>query len=283
VRRFRTSDGLSLAYRDEGSGLPLLCLAGLTRNGDDFAAVAAAFRGEARIVRLDSRGRGGSDRDPNIMNYTPWIEARDALELLDHLGIARAAVLGTSRGGMLAMLMGMAARERLLGVILNDIGPVIEPAGLESVMSYLGLPPPDRSLDAAAVRLAGLHATDFPGVTPAAWRRWAAGGFRETAAGLELRYDPALRAALLRQAEAGPLPDLWPVFDALAGVPLALIRGANSNLLAAATAEAMQARRPDMLRVDVADRGHVPFLDEPRSLAAIREILGRARQAAAAA
>lgn len=280
MRRFTTSDGLSLAFRDEGEGLPVLCLAGLTRNGDDFAPMIAALHGAARFVRLDVRGRGASDFDPSPANYTPWIEARDALECLDHLGIDRAVVIGTSRGGILAMLMAMAARERLLAVCLNDLGPVIEPAGLARIMGYVGLPPEARTLDAAARALALANAAEFPGVPLARWRDWAAGAFRETGEGLALRYDPRLREALLKQAEAGPLPDLWPVFDALADIPLGLVRGANSDLLSPATTTEMQARRPDMGLAEVPDRGHPPFLDEPEALALIRSLLDRARHGA---
>lgn len=280
MRRFTTSDGLSLAFRDEGEGLPVLCLAGLTRNGDDFAPMIAALHGAARFIRLDLRGRGGSDFDPVPANYTPWIEARDALECLDHLGIARAVVIGTSRGGILAMLMAMAARERLLAVCLNDLGPVIEPAGLARIMGYVGLPPEARTLDAVARALAVANADGFPGVPLARWRDWAAGAFRETGEGIALRYDPRLRDALLKQAEAGPLPDLWLIFDALAGIPLGLVRGANSDLLSSATAAEMRARRPDMGLAEVPDRGHPPFLDEPEALALIRSLLDRARQVA---
>ncbi|HEU0222626.1 MAG TPA: alpha/beta hydrolase [Paracoccaceae bacterium] len=277
MRRFTTSDGLSLAYRDEGAGFPVLCLAGLTRNGVDFDPVLAAFGAEARTIRLDSRGRGASDRDPDFRNYTPAIEARDALELLDHLGLAQVAVIGTSRGGILAMLMALAAKERLLGIVLNDVGPVIEPAGIEAILTYVGLRPPEATLDALAARLAAQNATDFPGVGPARWRHWAAGVYAETPDGLELRYDPKIRDAILAQIEAGPPPDLWPVFDAFEGIPLALLRGANSRLLSAAAAAEMRARRPDMICAEIPGRGHAPFLDEPESLAAIGSLLALAR------
>ncbi len=277
MRRFTTSDGLGLAFRDEGAGLAVLCLAGLTRNMEDFDPVAAALAGQARVIRLDARGRGASDYDPNPANYHVTVEARDALELLDHLSIPRALVIGTSRGGMLAFLMGLAAHERLAGVVLNDIGPEIAPEGLAAIMAYVGLPPTDRDLDAAAARLRAQNALRFPGVALSAWRVWAARTYRPLpGGGLALRYDPAIRDALLAQAEAGPLPDLWPLFDGLAGIPLGLIRGANSDLLTAETAQRMRARRPDMRYAEIADRGHIPFLDEPGSLALIRAVLADA-------
>ncbi len=133
---FTTSDGLSLYYTDQGEGLPLLCLAGLTRDGRDFEFVAPHLAG-LRLITLDYRGRGQSDwGDPST--YQIPVEGRDATELLDHLGIDKAAVLGTSRGGLIAMVLAATAKDRLLGVALNDIGPEIAPEGLEVIKNYLG-------------------------------------------------------------------------------------------------------------------------------------------------
>jgi len=125
---FTTSDGLSLHYTDEGAGLPLLCLSGLTRDGRDFDYVAPHLD-QVRLIRMDYRGRGQSEWGDHSQ-YTIPVEARDAVELLDHLGLESAAVLGTSRGGLIAMLLAATARDRLTGVALNDIGPEIAPAGL---------------------------------------------------------------------------------------------------------------------------------------------------------
>ncbi len=275
MRRFTASDGLSLAYADDGAGPALLCLPGLTRNSEDFAPVVAHFAGERRVIRLDPRGRGASDFDPEPSNYSVPIEARDALELLDHLGLARAAVLGTSRGGLLAMAIGAVAPDRLAGVMFNDIGPVIEAHGIARIGTYLGVTPPYPDLDAAARAYEAGSQAQFPGVTAAAWRGHIARVWRETPEGLALRYDPALREPFLATMQGGPLPDLWPFFDALPPVPLALLRGANSDIISQATAAEMQRRRPDMVVSVIPDRGHVPFLDEPASVAAIAAYLAR--------
>jgi pimeloyl-ACP methyl ester carboxylesterase len=273
MRRFSTSDGLSLAYSDEGDGPPLLCLPGLTRNSEDFTPVVADFGGAWRVIRLDPRGRGASDHDPDPTRYTVAVEARDALELLDHLGLARVPILGTSRGGLLALMIGAVAPERLAGVAFVDIGPVIEVDGLSRILDYLGRVPPYPDLDTAAVALEDACRGTFPGVPVAAWRAHAARIWRETPKGLALRYDPRLRDAFEATMRGGPLPDLWPYFDALPPVPLALLRGANSDLLSARTAAEMVARRPELALTVVADRGHVPFLDEPESRAAIAAFL----------
>lgn len=267
--RFTTSDGLSLAYRDAGAGPVMLCLPGLTRNGRDFEPLVEAFGARLRLVRLDLRGRGASQYDANHLNYNILTEARDVLELLDFLGIDRAIVFGTSRGGLVAMAMAAAAPQRLSGVIFNDIGPEIDPAGIARIMGYLGVVPPYPDLDAAAVALTAALADQFPGVPVAQWRRHLARNWAEGPEGVRLLYDARIREAVLAQAAISTAVDLWPWFAALEGVPLLTLRGANSDLLSAEIAGRMQAVRPDMPVVHVADRGHTPFLDEPEVIAAI--------------
>jgi pimeloyl-ACP methyl ester carboxylesterase len=273
--RFTAPDGTDLHFTDEGprDGRPLLCLSGLTRNGTDFDYVAPHLA-DLRLIRMDYRGRGLSGwADP--ATYQVAVEAQDALALLDHLGIARAAILGTSRGGLIAMLLAATAKERLTGVCLNDIGPEIAPEGLAAIQDFVGKPPGFRTYEEAALARSRFMA-GFDGVPMSRWREEAAKHYVEGPDGLSINYDPRLREAFLAAFEAPP-PDLWPLFDALAGLPLALIRGANSDLLAAATVEEMRRRRPDMLFADVPDRGHVPFLDEPEALAVIRNWLERLR------
>lgn len=274
MKRFRSADGVNLAYDDQGQGVPLLCLAGLTRNMDDFEPVVAHFADRARIIRLDSRGRGGSDHAPDFMTYSVPHEAADALALLDHLGLQRAAILGTSRGGLIAMTLAATHKARLLGVMLVDIGPDLDAAGLGFIMSYLGAPPPFATLDDAVAGLPARMAPRFRNVAPATWAHFARRCWSVAPDGrLGLRYDPRLRDAVEAQSAGLEPPDLWPLFAALQGVPLGLIRGANSDLLTAETAARMCELRPDMDYGEIPDRGHVPFLDEPGSIAAITRFL----------
>jgi pimeloyl-ACP methyl ester carboxylesterase len=271
---FVTSDGLRLHYSDTGEGVPVLCLAGLTRNSKDFDYVTPYLKG-VRLIKLDYRGRGLSDWDEKWQNYNLPVEGRDALELLDHLGIDRAAILGTSRGGLIAMGLAMTARDRLRGVALNDIGPVIEPKGLSYIMGYLGRDPGvSNHVDAA--RAMEQRLTDFQGVPFSRWMEEAVKHFRQTDQGLKIAYDPKLRAAVEAQG-AQEAPDLWPSFDALEGLPLAAVRGENSNLLSPQTFNEMRARRPDMISATVVGRGHVPFLDEPEAVAALQTWVERLR------
>ncbi|QEU10539.1 alpha/beta fold hydrolase [Paracoccus yeei] len=271
--RFSAADGTRLAYRDDGRGKVLLALAGLTRDGRDFDYLARHLP-DVRLIRLDSRGRGGSDRaDPET--YTVAQEARDALALLDHLRIGRAAVIGSSRGGLLGMSMVALAPERVAGLCFNDVGPVLQRDGLMRIGTYMGVKPAVATLAEAADRMAAAN-PGFQNVPPLRWEEEAVRHYVQTPDGLALPYDPALRIGFDR-AMAAPLPELWPLFDACAGIPLALIRGANSDVLARATADAMQARRPDLIRAELPGRGHVPFLDEPEALAAILRWLALCR------
>lgn len=263
---FTTRDGARIAYADEGEGLPLLCLAGLTRTMGDFDYLRP-FLPPLRLIRMDYRGRGASAWT-GAASYTVPQEAQDALALLDHLGIDRAAILGTSRGGLIGMLLAALAKPRLIGLALNDIGPEIHRAGLARIFDYVGRNPALKTHEALAAALP----RNMPGFANVPAERWLAEArlhYSETDAGLRITYDPALRDAFL-SAFDGPPADLWPLFDACAGLPLALIRGANSDLLTPATTAEMRRRRPDMIFAEVPDRAHIPFLDEPESLSAIQ-------------
>ncbi len=195
------------------------------------------------------------------------------LALMDHLQLDRAAIIGTSRGGMIGMFLAATARARLTGLCLNDVGPALEREGLERIFEFVGRAPRARSCDALAEKLPGLM-PGFAKVPLSRWREEARHHYTETPQGLALRYDPALRDAFLDAFKA-PETDLWPLFDACAGLPMALIRGANSDLLSAANAAEMRRRRPDMIFAEVPDRAHVPFLDEPEAVAAIGAWLRR--------
>lgn len=266
--RFRAADGAMLAYRDQGEGLSLLCLPGLTRAMGDFDYLIPHLS-PIRLIRMDYRGRGASDWT-GAATYTVDQESRDALDLLDHLGVAKAAILGTSRGGLIGMVLGAVARDRILGLCLNDVGPEINRDGLTRIFDYVGRNPAGKTHQGYAERLS--RTPGFVGVPPSRWLTEAQRLANETPEGLRIPYDPALRESFLKAFE-GPPVDLWPLFDGLQGLPLALIRGANSDLLTDDTAQRMQARRPDMLFTQVPDRAHIPFLDEPESLILIHAFL----------
>lgn len=269
---FNAPDGARLHFTDEGTGTPVLALSGLSRNGSDFDYLAPHLPEGVRLIRLDYRGRGQSDWT-GAETYTIPTEAGDALALLDHLGLERAAILGTSRGGLIAMALASFAKARLTGVCLVDIGPELATTGLDTIRDYIGKNPPQKTYAEASAMRAALIA-GFEDVPASRWDEEVRMHYIETPEGLKINYDPALRDAVLAAGDA-PMPDLWPLFDALADLPLALVRGANSELLTKSTADEMARRRPDMFRVDVPGRGHVPFLDEPEALDVIHRWIGQ--------
>ncbi len=272
---FTASDGTQLHYEEAGEGVPLVCLSGLTRNARDFDYVAPHLKG-VRMIRLDYRGRGQSAwADPST--YTVPTEADDTLALLDHLGLEKAAFLGTSRGGIIAMILAAKAKDRLLGVAFNDLGPEVEAAGLDAILGYLGRHPPQTTYDEAAEARMTEMADRFPGVPLERWREEVTHTMIETAEGLRINYDPSLRDAVVAGMSPAQTMDFWPLYDAIAPLPCAVIRGANSDILSARTVEEMARRNPDLIVAHVPDRGHVPFLDEPESLAALTAWLDRIR------
>ncbi|MBT8460504.1 MAG: alpha/beta hydrolase [Boseongicola sp.] len=258
---FFAPDGARIHYTDDGVGMPVLALAGLTRNGSDFDYVAPQFSAK-RFIRMDYRGRGSSQWS-GAETYTIPNEAADVLALLDHLKLDQVAILGTSRGGLIALLLAVLAKDRLSGVCFVDIGPELGSAGLDTIKDYIGKNPSQKTYD-EAVEMRSKLLAGFENVPESRWREEVERHYIENENGLEINYDPALRDAVIA-AGTQPIPDLWPLFDALDGLPLALIRGANSDLLSIETRDEMVRRRPDMIQADIPDRGHVPFLDEPTS------------------
>ena len=270
------ADGTRLAYDDQGSGLPLLCLPGLTRTMGDFDYVRPHLpppnSGKLRLIRMDYRGRGASGHS-GADSYTVAQEGADALALLDHLGLPQAAILGTSRGGLIGMYLASIAKQRVLGLCLNDVGPVIEKQGLTRISDYLGRNPAAKTHTELAATLPELTA-GFSHVPPQRWLQEAQLHYIQSEEGLRITYDPELRQAFLA-AFNGSAPDLWPLFDACAGLPLALLRGENSDLLSAETAAEMRRLRPDMLFASIPNRAHIPFLDEGESIALIHDFIAK--------
>jgi pimeloyl-ACP methyl ester carboxylesterase len=259
-------DGLRLHVREYGDRaaprLPVVCLPGLTRTVADFDALAPALANDARrgrrVMAIDSRGRGESDYDSNPDNYTIAVELGDVLTVLTALDVGPAVFVGSSRGGLITMVMGVTYPAAIAGVVLHDIGPVIEPAGLARIKSYVGKLPQPQSLADGAGILQRLFGEQFPKFTFDQWLAAAHRTWRMKDGALLPTYDVNLARTLAEVDVEKPLPPLWNEFDALGRVPMLVIRGAKSDLLSAATVAAMAARHPGMAVVDVPDQGHVP-------------------------
>lgn len=255
--------------------LPVLCLPGLSRNAGDFDVVARVLAAERQVVALDYRGRGLSDRDPNWQNYALPVELNDLLAVTTVLGLERAVFLGTSRGGLLTMLTTAARPTLIAGAILNDIGPVIDGAGLARIKSYLGRLPGPANWDEAVTLLKTISQSRFPALTDEDWRRQAGSIWMERDGRLDAAFDPALAKTLEAVNFDQPLPTLWPQFDGLGAVPVMVIRGANSDILSEGTVAAMAARRPDLDILTVPGQGHAPLLNDAPSIARIQAFVRR--------
>ncbi len=252
---------------------PVVCLPGLTRNAKDFESVAPGLARARSVVALDFRGRGLSGRaDP--MTYRPDQEAADTLAVLDNLGISHFAVIGTSRGGIVAMVMAARALDRMAGVAFNDIGPRIDREGLLRIRNYLGKDQPFADWGEAVAALKSTN-PGFPGLGEHEWLAFARRVYREQDGRPRADYDMGLSQNFPPPEDiaSGKMPELWGLFEMLKPLPCLVLRGENSDLLSEATVAEMQTRHPALATATIPRRGHVPFLDEPESLAAIDDWL----------
>jgi pimeloyl-ACP methyl ester carboxylesterase len=253
--------------------LPVVCLPGLARTAADFDALADSLTGDAirprRVIALDYRGRGQSEYDRDPANYNFQIELADVLAVIAALDASPAVFVGTSRGGILAMLLAAVRPAAIAGVVLNDIGPVIEPKGLMRIKGYVGKLPQPRSYEDAAEILRRLFDAQFPKLGPKDWLAAAHRTFREENGALLPTYDVKLAKTLEGVNFDKPFPPLWAQFDALGHCPMMVIRGANSDILSPETVEAMRARRSWLETIVVPDQGHAPLLAEAETMGRI--------------
>lgn len=276
-------DGLrlhALCYGQRSSPkTPVVCLPGLARTAADFETLAVALAQDGahprRVIALDYRGRGRSDYDRNPDNYSLPVELADVLAVVTALDASPAIFVGTSRGGILAMLLAAARPTAIAGVVLNDIGPVIEPQGLMRIKGYVGRLPQPRNFEEGAEILRRLFHGQFPRLGHDDWLASARRTFREEKGRMVTTYDPRLAKTMEAINPDSPMPPLWKQFDALCAVPAMSIRGANSDILSPATLEAMQARHPGLETLEVPDQGHAPLLADADTIARIADFVSR--------
>lgn len=276
-RYFTSADGIKLHYRDYSGPHdrpPILCIPGLTRNARDFEPVAERYAGQWRVLAIDLRGRGGSGYDPDTANYAPPTYVADVLKFLDQLGIADAVFIGTSLGGLCTMLLAESDSERIAGALLNDIGPVIDQAGIDRIGDYVGQDKRFASWDDAISDSTGRHRSTFPKWGAGEWERFVRRISREEKGEVRFDYDMAI-ADNFKRAAGQPQIDFWPYYRALEGRPVTILRGAHSDLLSAATAQDMASALNDAELVTVPDVGHTPNFEEPESEAALDRLLVR--------
>jgi pimeloyl-ACP methyl ester carboxylesterase len=276
-------DGLRLHARCYGARsaptLPVVCLPGLARTAADFDALAEALSSDEsrprRVIALDYRGRGQSEYDRDPAHYNFQVELADLLAVMAALDAARAILIGTSRGGILAMLLAAVRPSAIAGVVLNDIGPVIEPKGLMRIKGYVGKLPQPRTFEEGGEILRRLFDAQFPKLGPDDWIASARRAFRQENGALVPTYDVKLATTLEGVDFEKPFPPLWQQFDALGHCPMMVIRGANSDILSPATVEAMRARRATLETIEVPEQGHTPLLAEADVIARISDFATR--------
>lgn len=284
------SDGLRLHVRCYGprkaEGPTVVCLPGLARTAADFDTLAEALANDTaasrRVLALDYRGRGLSDYDRDPANYAYPTELADLLAVLTALDAMPAVFIGTSRGGILTMLLASLRPTAIAGAVLNDIGPVIEPKGLMRIKGYVGKLPTPRTFEEGAEILRRLSDAQFPTLTHEDWLAAARRTFKEHNGQLVPTYDVKLAKIMEGVNFDRPLPTLWKEFDALARVPVMAIRGANSDILMPTTVEAMQTHHPGLETLEVPDQGHTPLLVEADVIGRIKSFVARCEQAATA-
>lgn len=290
--RYSSKDGLSLYYREYGSGdNVIICLPGLTRNSKDFHDLATRLATNYRVLCLDLRGRGQSEHDPKWRHYHPGTYARDVWTLIDRLAIRKFIIIGTSLGGMIAMVMSSQQAERITGVVMNDIGPEIDPVGYTRILGYAGIKSDINNWQDAADRAKFISGRAVPDMPDDFWQEFAQKTYRENSEGIpELDMDPNIGEAIrkgvkparmlakIRKTEllkkfAGMFIDPWDSFRTMS-MPTLVLRGEISDILSDDILNRMTAVKPDLQRALIPNRGHAPMLDEPESLAAIDTFLG---------
>lgn len=273
---YRSADGLRLYCRVFGAETAdrptVICLPGLTRNSRDFIELATHLQQDYRVLAPDLRGRGRSDYDPQWQNYQPNSYCADLDALLEALNVQRAAIIGTSLGALLALLMAIRQPSIITGIVLNDAGPEVDPAGAARIASYVGRQAPVVTWIDAVAQVRQTYGAALPGLSDDQWLRYARQSYKENEQGAPLPdSDPAI-GTLFRTGAATP-QTLWPVFAQLITLPMLVIRGATSDILSAETLARMAREKPDLQQLTVANRGHAPLLNEPECVAAIDAFL----------
>lgn len=275
---FTNRDGLKLHYRDFNrapAGAPVvLCMPGLTRNARDFGYIADHLAPRCRLICVEQRGRGQSDYDPDPTRYSPATYVEDMFELLDALKLTSVYAIGTSLGGLMAMMMQATRPGVFKGVVINDIGPEIDPKGIERITSYVGKGTPPQNWEEAVTATKFANANVYPDFEDADWLEFTHLLYDEIEGKPVAAYDPAIRNNFTQNSDQSA-PDLWPIFEAMHSIPLLVLRGEHSDILSHETLIRMAQEHPNCITVTVPKIGHVPLMREPEVQTAIETLIMR--------
>lgn len=281
VHEWRSADGLRLYSRDYGAGsgkLPVVCIPGLTRNSRDFEDVAPAIAALGRrVLAVDLRGRGKSDRSADPRQYSPRVYADDMAALLNSIGAKRAIFVGTSLGGLVTMTLAMRQPQLIGGAILNDVGPEVGKAGLARIRTYAGKGAPVETWADAAAYVKRTNGVAFPDMPDDAWLSFSKRLFRDENGKPVIDYDPGIARTTNPLVAWLATRLLWPAFRRLAGLgPILLVHGAQSDIIEAGTIARMKATAPHLRVAAIPRVGHAPMLTEPAARDAIAAFLKEA-------
>lgn len=275
---FTNPDGLKQHYRDynsAGDDAPVvLCMPGLTRNARDFEAIADHLADRCRVICVEQRGRGLSEWDPNPSRYLPVTYVSDMMALLAHLGTDKVIAIGTSLGGLMIIMIQAMHPGKLLAAVINDIGPEIDPKGIERIKSYVGKGTPPETWEAAIAAVKTANAGVYPNFTDEDWRWYTENLYDDVDGKPVVMYDPAI-SQNFNSEESQSSPDLWPIFRALHSIPIVVLRGGISDILSAETLDRMADEHPDLVPVTVPGIGHVPLMREGECKKAIDDLVSR--------
>lgn len=286
---FSAEDGLILYAREYGvhrpGVLPVVCLAGLTRNCRDFDPLARLLAEDAahprQVFTLDYRGRGKSDHDRSWRNYNALTEARDVGTALTVLGIESAAFIGTSRGVIVIMMLAGIRPGAIAAAVFNDSGPVIDGAGLARIRTQLREMPRPRDLAEAVALQKQALGKQFPALSEEDWQRQTRALYREDKGQLVPDYDRKLLKTLEAIDFSQPLATFWPQWRGLDRVPLMILRGETSDVLSAESVEAMCEGRTSFTEtVTIEGQGHPPLLEAGSLPQRIRAFLAKVERLA---
>jgi pimeloyl-ACP methyl ester carboxylesterase len=274
---YRSHDNLSLYYRNYGCGDDVVvCLPGLTRNSKDFHPIAKYLSTRYRILCPDLRGRGKSDWDPEWLQYQPATYTDDIWDLVDQLGVSQFTIIGTSLGGLLAMLMAAQRPQQIRAIVLNDVGPEVDPVGYARILASADRQHKLENWQQAAQQCRETYELAFPSMPATFWDDFARNSYRQNADGeLDYDMDPNIGQAILKgdmRRVAGSPVDPWEAFKAV-NMPCLVLRGELSDILSREIVQRMMAVKSDLAEAVIPGRGHAPLLDEPQSMAAIDEFL----------
>lgn len=278
-RFWSSRDGLKLHYRDypgPDSRPPVICLHGLTRNARDFGELAQRLSPQWRVLCPEMRGRGDSEYARDAASYNPLQYVDDLMALLEQADIDRFVAVGTSLGGLMTMLVALTAPDRIAGAVINDVGPYLEPAGLERIKSYVGQGRSFPTWVHAARGLEEVQGAAHPGADLPFWIAAAKRVMTLASNGrIVFDYDMKIAEPFAQVDPAAAQADMWPAFEALQGRPVLIVRGALSDLLSETTLARMLERLPEAEALTLPGIGHAPTLCEAEAFAAIDRLLAR--------